>query len=48
MNYQDKITIGIRDSKLSKAQTKEFILLAEKSIAEINKNIFDIKFIKTS
>ena len=48
MNYQDKITIGIRDSQLSKAQTKEFILLAEKSITEVNKNSFDIKFIKTS
>tara|TARA_B100000575_G_C23030070_1_gene593077 strand:+ start:121 stop:1089 length:969 start_codon:yes stop_codon:yes gene_type:complete len=48
MNYQDKITIGIRDSKLSKAQTKEFIVHAEKSIKEINKNSFEIKFIKTS
>ncbi len=48
MNYRDKITIGIRDSELSKAQTKEFILLAEKSILGINKNSFDIKFIKTS
>ena len=48
MNYQDKITIGIRDSQLSKAQTKEFILLAEKSIEGVNKNSFNIKFIKTS
>ncbi len=48
MNYQDKITIGIRDSELSKAQTKEFILHAEKSIKEINQNSFEIKFIKTS
>ena len=48
MNYQDKITIGIRDSELSKAQTKEFIFHAEKSINEINKNSFEIKFIKTS
>lgn len=48
MNYQDKITIGIRDSKLSRAQTKEFILLAEKNIEEINKNSFEIKLIKTS
>ena len=48
MNYQDKITIGIRDSKLSIAQTSEFISLAEKSIKEINKNSFEIRFIKTS
>ena len=48
MINQGKITIGIRDSKLSKAQTEEFILHAEKSIKEINKNSFDIKFIKTS
>ncbi len=48
MNSQDKIVIGIRDSKLSKAQTKEFILHAEKSIKEINKNSFEIKLIKTS
>ena len=48
MNFQDKITIGIRDSKLSIAQTQEFILLAERNIEEINKNSFDIKFIKTS
>lgn len=47
MNYQDKITIGIRDSKLSQAQTNEFILLAEKNIEEIIKNSFEIKFIKT-
>ena len=32
MNNQNKITIGIRDSKLSKAQTQEFIMLAEKNI----------------
>ena len=48
MSNQDKITIGIRDSKLSKAQTAEFILLAEKSIKEINKKSFEIKYIKTS
>ena len=48
MNNQNKITIGIRDSKLSKAQTKEFILLAEKSIREINKDSFNLKLIKTS
>ena len=48
MNNPDKITIGIRDSKLSKAQTMEFILLAEKGIKGINKNNFEIKFIKTS
>ena len=48
MINKDKITIGIRDSKLSKAQTMEFILLAEKGIEEINKNTFEIKFIKTS
>tara|TARA_B100001057_G_C22681403_1_gene883896 strand:+ start:93 stop:1055 length:963 start_codon:yes stop_codon:yes gene_type:complete len=48
MNSQDKIVIGIRDSKLSKAQTKEFILHAEKNIKEINKNSFEIKLIKTS
>ena len=48
MGYQDKITIGIRDSELSKAQTKEFISFAEKKIKEISKNSFDIKFIKTS
>ena len=48
MNNQNKITIGIRDSKLSKAQTQEFIMLAEKNIEEINKDRFDLKFIKTS
>tara|TARA_Y100001936_G_C16040497_1_gene651278 strand:+ start:367 stop:1329 length:963 start_codon:yes stop_codon:yes gene_type:complete len=48
MNFQDKIVIGIRDSKLSKAQTNEFVLLADKSIEAINKNSFELKFIKTS
>mgnify|MGYP001185850190 CR=1 FL=1 len=48
MSLQNKITIGIRDSNLSKAQTKEFILLAEKKIEEINKDSFALKLIKTS
>ena len=48
MNFKDKIVIGIRDSKLSKAQTNEFVLLAEKSIEYISKNTFELKFIKTS
>ena len=48
MNYKEKIIIGIRDSELSKAQTNEFILLAKKSIKEINKHSFELKFIKTS
>ncbi len=48
MNFQDKIVIGIRDSRLSKAQTNEFVLFADKSIKEINKNTFELKFIKTS
>ena len=48
MNFKDKIVIGIRDSKLSRAQTNEFVLLAEKSIEDISKNTFELKFIKTS
>ena len=48
MKDQEKIKIGIRDSALSKAQTNEFISLAEKNIEEIHKNNFEIKFIKTT
>ena len=48
MNFQDKIVIGIRDSKLSKAQTNEFVLLADKIIEDINESSFELKLIKTS
>ena len=48
MNFQDKIVIGIRDSKLSKAQTNEFVLLADKIIEDINRSNFELKLIKTS
>ena len=48
MNFQNKIVIGIRDSELSKAQTKEFVILADRSIEGIHQNSFEIKFIKTS
>tara|TARA_B100001027_G_scaffold216345_1_gene192426 strand:+ start:281 stop:1243 length:963 start_codon:yes stop_codon:yes gene_type:complete len=48
MNFHEKIVIGIRDSKLSKAQTNEFVSLADKSIEDINKNSFELKFIRTS
>ena len=48
MNFQDKIVIGIRDSKLSKAQTNEFVSLADRIIEDINRSNFELKLIKTS
>tara|TARA_B100001057_G_scaffold105674_1_gene103285 strand:+ start:1890 stop:2852 length:963 start_codon:yes stop_codon:yes gene_type:complete len=48
MVNSDRIVIGIRDSKLSNAQTQEFITLAEQNIDGINKNTFQIKHIKTT
>ena len=48
MNFQKKIVIGLRDSELSKAQTREFMSLAEKNIEEINENNFELKYVKTS
>ena len=48
MVNSDRIIIGIRDSKLSQIQTKEFINLALKNIDGINEKTFQIKFIKTT
>ena len=48
MVNSDRIVIGIRDSKLSNAQTQEFITLAEQNIDGINANTFQIKHIKTT
>ena len=44
----DRIIIGIRDSKLSQIQTKEFINLALKNIDGVNEETFQIKLIKTT
>lgn len=44
----DRIIIGLRDSKLSQIQTKEFINLALKNIDGINEETFQIKLIKTT
>ena len=48
MVNSDRIVIGIRNSKLSNAQTQEFITLAEQNIDGINANTFQIKHIKTT
>lgn len=48
MVIPDRIIIGIRDSKLSKIQTNEFVNLALKNIDGINEKTFQIKLIKTT
>ena len=48
MINQKKIVIGIRDSKLSKVQTAEFISFASNNIEGINADSFEIKHIKTT
>ena len=48
MINQKKIVIGIRDSKLSNAQTEEFISFASKNIKGMNDDNFEIKHIKTT
>jgi len=48
MVQKEKIVIGIRDSLLSKAQTREFISNASHSINGIEEDDFSIKYIKTT
>ena len=48
MSNKSKILVGIRDSKLSKAQTGIFIEEANKIDQIKNNHIFEIKTIKTT
>ena len=48
MINQNKIVIGIRDSKLSNTQTEEFISFASDNIEGMNADSFEVKHIKTT
>ncbi len=48
MANQKKIVIGIRESKLSNAQTREFITFASKNMKDMNDDNFEVKHIKTT
>ena len=48
MTNHGKIVLGIRDSKLSRAQTNEFIELASNNIEGMSRNSFEIRHIKTT